>query len=359
MREGRRPCLWAKGCRDVAISGSGIIDGQGAKWWAPIQQMRRERAELLKKYPTTAPASRPWEQDASLRRPPLVQFRDCINVNIEGVTFQNSPFWTMHLLFSDNVTVRNAQFLAPQDGPNTDAMDIDSCRKVLVEGCHASVGDDAFTLKSGKDEDGRRVGRPTEDVTVNDCSVAHAHGGVVIGSETSGSVRRVRFKNCTFDGTDAGVRIKSARGRGAFVEDVQASDIRMNNVKTAIVVSMRYQQRTGAMPEPVSERTPRFHDILISNVTAHESNRAATIEGLEEMPIMNVTISNFDVTCKEGVIINDADNIEFNKVKIVVETVPTMKSDRFSNIRIKDWTESQRPASTTAPSTAPVTAAAK
>jgi polygalacturonase len=260
-----RPCLWADGCRNIAITGAGIIDGSGARWW----------------HPTLA------------KRPPLAQFRNCTNVKIEGVTFQNSPMWTLHLLYSDHIVVRNAKFLAPQKSPNTDGCDIDSCRDVLIENCFASDGDDAFCLKSGKNEDGRRINRPTENITIRHCKVEHAHGAVVIGSEMSGSIRHVLFEDIDCDSTDNGIRIKTMRGRGGVVEDVLAQNIRMKNVGNAFILTMRYQ---SSQPEPLSERTPLLHDIHLKNIFARDCKTAGIIEGLEEQPIENITLENLDIT---------------------------------------------------------------
>jgi polygalacturonase len=342
IRQARRPCLWAKDCENVAITGKGVIDGQGMAWWRPIQERRRQRLANS----TSAVVQTPQEE-AERRRGPLVQFRDCKNVKIDGPTFQNSPFWTLHVLFTDHVVIRNAKFLAPENGPNTDAVDIDSCRHVLIENCHADVGDDAFTLKSGRDEDGRRVGRPTEHVTVRNCTVYHAHGGVVIGSETAGSLRHIRFSNLTFTGTDAGVRIKSTRGRGGTVEDVRADNIKMKDVGNTFIITMRYSR---VPEEPVSERTPRFHNIHLSNITARDSRTAGVIAGLEEMPIRDITVKNLDVTAREGVSITDGDGIEIKNAKVEVGTAPGIKTLRSKNIKLDGWTEAQR-----TPTSAPTT----
>lgn len=352
LRQGRRPLLWAKGCENVSITGKGIIDGQGHRWWLAIQERRRQR-DAARRAGTTLPANVPAPDDPTTRRPPLVQFRDCNNVLIDGVTMQNSPFWTCHILLSDNITVRNARFLAPEDGPNTDAIDIDSCRNVLVENCYADVGDDAFTLKSGRNEDGRRVGRPTENVTIRNCTVAHAHGGVVIGSEMSGDVRNIRFHDCTFNGTDAGVRIKTMRGRGGVVEDIVARNIRMNNVGNTFIITMRYQ---NVPQEPVSERTPTVRNVLIENITAQNSRSAGIILGLEERDVENLTLRNLDITAREGMVCSYGSNVHFDGVKLLLDTLPGIKTNRVTDLRIDGWRESQRPAAaTTEAATLPAT----
>lgn len=347
MLRGHRPCLWAAGCRDVAITGSGTIEGQGKPWW---DHTLAEKAAKAKKPggtsgATAEPGTRKSYEPAgdgragdSHLRPPLVQFRDCTNVRVEGVTFRNAPFWTLHLLFSEDVTIRGAKFLNPQHAPNTDGIDIDSSRRVLIEDCHADVGDDAFCLKSGRDEDGRRVNRPTEDVTIRRCTVAHAHGGVVIGSETSGGIRRVHFEDCTFDGTDNGFRLKTMRGRGGVVEDVQAENIRIRNVDNAVLITMQYAKTPA---EPVSERTPRVRDVHLKNITVRGAKHAGLVLGLEEMPVEDVTLTDLDVTAQNGFWCADGKGVEFRGVKIATEFGPALTQQRMRDLRVVDWQESK------------------
>ena len=235
---GPHPLLFANGLHNIAITGPGTFDGQGPAWWATMDMAEHGNAR----------PDRPIR-----RRPMMVQIKDCNNVRIDGPTFINSPFWAIHLLYSENIDVGNCKIINPPTSPNTDALNTDSCRHVVVHDCFADVGDDAFGIKSGRDEEGRKMNRPTEDVTYIRCHVAHAHSVCAIGSEESGSVRHVRFLDCDGDGTDNGIRLKSTRGRGGIVEDVVASNIHLKNVRNAIILSLRYVKTE---PEPLSERTP-------------------------------------------------------------------------------------------------------
>ena len=149
-----------------------------------------------------------------MRRPHLVRVVDCRNVLIEGVTLRNSPMWTISPLACDNVTITKLTVINPPDSPNTDGINPDSCRNVHISDCHVDVGDDCITIKSGKEDDGRRELRACENITVTNCTLMAGHGGVVIGSEISGSIRNVTISNCVFVGTDRGIRIKARRGRG-------------------------------------------------------------------------------------------------------------------------------------------------
>ncbi|XEC93570.1 glycoside hydrolase family 28 protein [Paenibacillus tarimensis] len=305
---GYSPLLFGQDLEQVAIKGEGIIDGQGQAWWnayrelkkgtAPNSPYRDQLAELNRKLTETI-KSNIAEWDSQFLRPPLLQLIDCRQVVIEGVTLRNSPFWNTHLVYCDEVRVSGVTFRNPADTPNGDGFDIDSCSNVIVSDCHFDVGDDCLCLKSGIDEDGRRVGRPTENVTVTNCIMQRGHGGVVMGSETAGGIRRVVISNCLFIGTDRGIRIKTNRARGGGVEDVQISNIMMRDVLCPIAINAFYRYgvdesdplMTSPEPVPVGDATPVIRGITISDVTARNSlASAAFIYGLPEMPVEDVTL---------------------------------------------------------------------
>jgi polygalacturonase len=322
---GPHPLIFANGLTNIAITGPGTFDGQGAAWWATMDMAERGNAR----------PDRPIR-----RRPMMVQIKDSKNVRIDGPTFVNAPFWHIHLLCSENIDVGNCRIIAPSDSPNTDALNTDSCRHVVVHDCFADVGDDAFGIKSGRDEEGRKMNRPTEDVTYTRCHVAHGHSVCAIGSEESGSVRHVRFLDCTGDGTDNGVRLKSTRGRGGIVEDIVASNFRLKNVRNAIILSLRYVKTE---PEPLSERTPLFRDIHVDHVTAVNSRNCCVIEGLEEQPIQNVTLTDLDLAGTNGVTCSYAKDITFKNVRIAAEKNPYVE-DHSENIQRIGWSEASLPA---------------
>jgi polygalacturonase len=324
---GPHPLLFANGLHDIAITGPGTFDGQGAAWWATMDMAEHGNAR----------PNRPIR-----RRPPLVQIKDCSYVRIDGPSFINAPFWTVHLLDSHDIDVGNCKMINPPTSPNTDALNADSCRHVMVHDCFADVGDDAFGIKSGRDEEGRKMNRPSEDITYIRCHVAHAHSVCAIGSEESGGVRRVRFLDCDGDGTDNGIRIKSTRGRGGIVEGIIASNIHLRNVRNAIVLSLRY---TRTPEEPLSERTPVFRNIFIDHVTATNSSRCCVIEGLEELPIQNVSLSNLDLSGTNGVTCSYAKDITFRNVRIAVKNNP-FTEDHSKNIRRISWNEVTLPPDT-------------
>jgi polygalacturonase len=195
----------------------------------------------------------------------MVLFYNCKDIHIEDVSFSNPPFWTIVPVYCDNVTISGIKIFNPGDSPNTDGIDPCSCTNVRISDSHISVGDDCIVIKSGRDEDGREAARPTENITITNCTMLNGHGGVVLGSEMSGDIRRVTISNCVFEGTDRGIRFKTMRGRGGIVEDIRVSNIVMHNiVEEGIVLNMRYHPTD---PEPVSDRTPAFRDVHISNIS--------------------------------------------------------------------------------------------
>jgi polygalacturonase len=273
----RASLICGEGLENIAITGRGTIDGRGQIWW-----------ESQKKNPVVA------------RRPLLLRVVDCRNVLIEGVTLRNSPMWTCSPLACDNVTISKITIINPADSPNTDGINPDSCRNVHISDCHVDVGDDCITIKSGKEDDNRKELRPCENITITNCTLMAGHGGVVIGSEISGSIRNVTISNCVFVGTDRGIRIKARRGRGGVVEDIRAANLVMDGVTCPIVVNLFYgcgawgeKKVTDKSAQPVDAGTPRFRRLRYSNITARNIKFAAAyIVGLPEMFVEDLIVEN-------------------------------------------------------------------
>ncbi|MGH2625004.1 MAG: glycoside hydrolase family 28 protein, partial [Sphingobacterium sp.] len=246
------------------------------------------------------------------------------------MTIKNSPFWTINPEFCDNVTVDGVTINNPPS-PNTDGINPESCSNVHIANCHISVGDDCITIKSGKDRSGRKEARPAENYTISNCTMLAGHGGVVIGSEMSGDVKKITISNCVFDGTDRGIRIKTARGRGGVVEDIRVSNVVMRNIKEqAIVLDMQYAK---TVKEPVSDRTPRFRNIHLSNITA-QGKQAGYLNGLEEMPIEEISFNDIVMDTELGFDIKEAKNISFNNVLINAAKGEAIKAQQVKNLQI-------------------------
>jgi polygalacturonase len=340
------PLFYGYHVENVAIRGRGTIDGQGDVWWDMMTKLRDEEKkygevrtqtkwqkmhrELNKE--TITPDTWNWNKSHFLR-PPFIQFYESSNILIEGITIKNSPFWTINPAFCDNVTVTGVSIFNPPESYNTDGINPTSCSNVHISNCHISVGDDCITLKSGRDEDGRRMGIPTENITITNCTMLKGHGGVVIGSEMSGDVRKVTISNCVFDGTERGIRIKSMRGRGGIVEEIRVSNIIVKNIqKEAIKLNMFYKP---APEEPLSERTPCFRNIHINNVTGSQTKQAGYLLGLPEMPIENITFNNINIDAEKGFIVKDAKNIEFHNVTVNAGSGPVVEAENVNNLELE------------------------
>lgn len=303
------PLIYAENAENITIKGEGTLNGQGKKWWDEfyrvIIDVKENGVKDINKYQPMwddtndvkaiyAEVNEDYTNSLKRRffRPPFIQPIHCKNIRIEGIKIINSPFWTINPEFCENVTVDGVTIYNPLS-PNTDGINPESCRYVHISNCHISVGDDCITLKSGRDLQGRRLNVPNENITITNCTMLAGHGGVVIGSEMSGGVKKVVISNCVFDGTDRGIRVKSTRGRGGIVEDIQVNNIVMRNIKEeAFVFDLKY---TKMPQEAVSDRTPIFRNINISNVTANDVLIPIRINGLEEAPISDITLANINI----------------------------------------------------------------
>jgi polygalacturonase len=374
----------ATGATNIAITGKGIIDGNGDIWRAVKKdkltetQWRKLVASggLLSEdkktwYPSEAfykgskmqnPGAISPEKDAafyeSIRdflRPNLVLLTSCKNILLEGVTFQNSPAWCLHPLMCEQLTVRNVFVKNPWYAQNGDGIDVESCKNVLIENSVFDVGDDALCMKSGRDAEGRKRGMPTENVIIRGCTVYAAHGGFVIGSEMSGGARNIYVSNCTFLGTDIGLRFKTTRGRGGIVENIFIKDIYMKDIPAeAILFDMYYMAKDPValagekreLPKAefktVDETTPQFRNFHISNVYCNGAEKGIFVRGLPEMHIKDIVLENMVLQARKGFDVQEATGITFKNIKMISDetnpVVDVVQSDKllFDNITYKD-----------------------
>ncbi|WP_455585597.1 glycoside hydrolase family 28 protein [Bacteroides sp.] len=332
------PLIYAVDAENITIKGEGTLDGQGKAWWTEFFRiyvdLEKNGMHELNKYQPLwekennvealyAETNEDWHSTLQRRffRPPFIQPIRCKNVRIEGVKIINSPFWTVNPEFCDNVTVTGVT-IHNVPSPNTDGINPESCRNVHISDCHISVGDDCITIKSGRDAQARRLNVPCENVTITNCTMLSGHGGVVIGSEMSGSVRKVTISNCVFDGTDRGIRIKSTRGRGGVVEDIRVSNVVMSNIKReAIVLNLKYSKMPA---EPKSERTPVFRDIYISGLTAVDVKTPVKIVGLEEAPVTDIVLRDIYVkNAREKCVFENCERIRMTDVVVDGKEIKT------------------------------------
>ncbi len=291
---------------------------------------------LLKALEAKQPVSEAeYRAAAEELRPSFVCFMNAKNVLVEGVRIVGAPMFVVHLLYAENATVRDIM-IQTYPGPHANGIVVDSSRFVRVSDCYVDTGDDGIVIKSGKDADGLRVNRPSEHVTVTNCTVHHAHGAVVIGSETAGSVRNVVASNITAVDTENGIRIKSRRGRGGVVEDARFDNWTMENVGVGIVVTSYYVMggESATREEPVSERTPVFRNIAISNVTINGAKKVVEIDGLPEMPITALRLTDIIGTGKVGLTARYTDALELHQVQLNAARGPAFAIEVAANLEL-------------------------
>jgi polygalacturonase len=344
----------ADGARNISITGEGVFDGNGQDWRA-VKKSKVPSSVWkahLAKGGVLSPDGKTWFPDEGYAkaqatagnfnkaddsfdeqeikrflRPELLLFKNCENVLLEGCTFQNSPAWNLHLLWSKNIEVKGVTVLNPAWSQNGDGIDIDACDGVYLHDSHFDVGDDAICIKSGKDEDGRRHGRACSNLLIENCTVYAGHGGFVIGSEMSGGVHDVSVKNCTFIGTDVGLRFKSLRGRGGVVRNINIENIYMKDIiGDAIIFNLFYAGKPAteadkdgnaeAIPQ-VDETTPEFRDINISNIICNGAKSAVYVNGLPEMPVSNLSIKDCIFRAKKGIETHNVQNFKQDNVQFI------------------------------------------
>jgi len=286
-----QPLVSASNASHISITGEGVIDGAGESWWKEARTIRN--AGVL---------------GSGHPRPKLIIFDHCKHIRVEGVTIQNSPMWQLVPYYSDNVIIRNVRILAPPNSPNTDAIDPFSSSHVVIDHVYADVGDDNVAIKSGP-INSPGPDDPSRDITITDCTFLHGHG-LSIGSEIAGGVQNIRAERIHFEGTDNGIRIKSNRDRGNDIGHFFFRDIEMKDVKNALVISEYYPKVLPPATEtaqPITRLTPKFHDIVLEDVTAVGSDMAGAIVGLPEAPIQGVVLRNVKISAKTGMTIAYAD----------------------------------------------------
>ena len=306
------PLIYAIDCENVAVSGTGTLDGQAdnAHWWPwkgnpdfgwkpgePRQNEAREK--LFGMAERGVPPSERQFGEGGYLRPSFIQTYRCRNVLIENVKIVNSPMWEIHPVLSVNVTVRGVRIST--HGPNNDGCDPESCRDVLIDRCHFDTGDDCIAIKSGRNADGRRIAVPSENIIVRNCEMRDGHGGVTIGSEISGGVRNVFAEACTMDSPnlDRALRFKNNAARGGLLEHVYMRDVTVGQVADA-VLQIDYLYEEG----PNGAFTPVVRDVEMRNVTSRKSKYALYLRGIERGVIADVRIIDcrFDNVARPNVV---------------------------------------------------------
>ncbi len=306
---------------NVAVTGRGMLDGNGKVWWDEISAGRGGA------------------------RPVLVYFLDCDRVLLADVTLKDSPAWTVLPLLCRDVEIRSIKIVNPWcTGPNCDGIDVHSCRNVRISDCIIDTGDDGICLKSIPDwfvsACGDNAGVPTmqvdyalprvpcENVTIENCIVMRAHSGVAIWAEVIGGLRNVTVTNCVFDGTRTGIQFQRYPYPGGYVRDVTISNIVMRRVEIGIQLTTRLDGWFPKLnPGPDPETTPEFHNIRICNVTGTQINAAGVMLGMEKNPVHDIEISQIRMEANLGFLVSRARNLRFDGVQLRCQSVPLVLTD--------------------------------
>jgi polygalacturonase len=370
--------IYGKNLENIAFTGNGVWDGSGEVWrqvkkskltesqwkkviasggvlndkkesWYPSETFMKASVGADQNVRLDLKTKEDFEAIHDFLRPVMVSIQNSKRVLFDGPVFQNSPAWNIHPLMVEDLIVRNVTVRNPWYSQNGDGLDVESCKNVLVENSSFDVGDDAICIKSGKDKDGRERGVPCENIIVKNNIVYHGHGGVTVGSEMSGGVKNLHVSNCTFMGTDVGLRFKSNRGRGGIVENIFISDIFMTDIPSqAISFNLYYggksieetlaegdtQIKTKILP--INEETPQFKNISIKNITIKGAQQAVFLQGLPEMNLQNIELSNLIITADKGFSIIDANGIKITNAKLDIKNPTVFEIYNGKNMTLKD-----------------------
>lgn len=323
------PLIYAYNQKNIALTGKGLLDGQAndENWWAwkgtkafgginhsESQNDTMSRPRLMKMNDDAVPVEKRVFGEGTYLRPTFVEFYQCENILIEDVTLKDSPFWFLHPVLSNNITVQNVTTVG--FGPNNDGCDPESSSNILIKGCTFNNGDDCIAIKSGRNGDGRRINTPSKNIIIQDCKMKDGHGGVVIGSEITGGCWNVFSEDCEMDSPnlERALRIKSNSKRGGIVKNIYMRNIKVGQVREAIVkLNMHYDPKEAAG----YKYYPDFENIVVQNVTSQKSKYALFLDGLEESNIKNILIEDCKFNgVEEENFINNVQNLYFDKFYI-------------------------------------------
>jgi polygalacturonase len=319
----------ALGVTNLQINGEGMIDGSGERWWREYWDARSKEKDGV-------------DPHFKVARPRLVHVMNARDVLVRGLVLKDAAFWNLQFTYCDGVEVRDLTVRAPTQpvrAASSDGIDIDSTRNVLIVDCDIESADDAICLKAGRDADGLRVNRPTENVVIRNCRVGRAAGMVVFGSETAGGIRNVRISDCRADvGCEEVVRFKTRMGRGGVVEDVIYENITATGAARVFNFNMDAFSTTWLpeefrTPPPTEQGTPVFRNITVRNLRATGCVAAGRLAGLPESPLRGLRLENVSIEAQRGFIIQHTRDLQFEKVVVNGELVkaPALQAARESN----------------------------
>ncbi len=318
------PLIYAYEQTNIAITGEGTLDGQGKsffwKWHGNprfggdpnVISQRAARQRLYEMMDKNVPVTERIFGEGHYLRPQFIQPYKCKNVLIEGVKIIDSPMWEVHPVMCENVTVRKIHVAT--HGPNNDGCNPESCKDVLIDECFFDTGDDCIAIKSGRNNDGRRLNTPSENIIVRNCTMRDGHGGITVGSEISGGVRNLFAHDCTLDSADlwTALRVKNNASRGGKLENFYFKNITVGQVSRAVVeIDFNYEE--GAKGDHI----PVVRNYVVEDLKCTTGNRAVDLQGLDNAPIYDVRLRNCEFgTVKNASVVKNVKGLKLENVKI-------------------------------------------
>lgn len=309
-----RSAISAEQCTDISITGGGLIDGMG-NYWRPVKRSKQSDEEwknYVKQGGTVtkdgnfffpkAPEGMKYDALEKLRND-LIRIYRCKNVLLQGVTFQNSPRFHVHPYYCENVIMDGIVVRSPWNAQNADGIDLTNCRQVLIVNTTVDTGDDGICMKGGQGASGKKAG-PVSDVLIKNCRVYHAHGGFTIGSDCSGGMKNIVVRNCTYNGTDVGLRFKSGMDRGGKTENVFCDSIYMSNIRGEAIIfentyvnkDVKFMMGNGTDIDSTKIFLPDFTDVHISNVVCRGAETGILLRGIPQAFIHDITFKNVTIS---------------------------------------------------------------
>jgi len=310
--------IYAFECENIAVTGKGILNGHGEAWW-PESYSQPGLIDMREKGRNLVPVNqRVYDKREDGVRPRFLQFVSCKNILIEDVTIINSPAWNVHNVYCENITVRNLIIENDIYSMNTDGVNLESCKRGLVENCEITSGDDMCCIKAGRDNDAWEVGIPCEDIEIRNCYGKHCRcGGITIGSETSASIRNIWIHDCKIDKANTVINFKTIKGRGGVIENIDFDNIHAGETtKSGVRITMKYDHSAGEELVGKEENFPEVRNISVSNITCKECPEALAIIGVKGHEMENIYLENIEIYETGDSIIENVKNLCFENVTI-------------------------------------------
>lgn len=307
------PLIYARDCSRIAITGNGIIEGQGDRWWGLAKAESKAVSRLYDQVLAGIPVGqRRFGTETDPIRPTLIGFVNCSDVLLEGFSVtQGGPLWTTHLAYCTRSTIRSVK-IDTAEGPNNDCIVLDSCQNVLIENCDLRSRDDCIAIKSGLNEDGWRVARPTQDVTIRNIRATGGQAAIAIGSEMSGGVRNVIVEQISIDNVEFGIRFKAARGRGGTIENVYVDDVKMNHI-LGDAIQLTTDHSAYLSPEG---KNPTIRNIVFEHIRCADAKYATRLVGLPDRCIEDILFRDVELNADQGFQCYSAQRIHLNQTRV-------------------------------------------